>query len=126
MFVNPKREVLGNIIDPSRDVEGNYRSYSVIANGKVYTGLFAGESRTTVAMVDSSGKRHVIQRSDIDDVFSSNKSLMPDGFEKQLSRTDLANVLEFLATPQRYVPLSLARRDSKQRQAAVRGPGGRS
>jgi len=109
MFVHPKRDVLGNIIDPSRDVEGNFRSYSVIANGKVYAGLFAGESRTTITMVDSSGKRHVIQRSDVDEVFSNDKSLMPDGFEKQLSRTNLANVLEFLATPQRYVPLSLAR-----------------
>ena len=48
MFVHPKKDILGNIIDPSRDVESNFRSYSVISNGKAYVGMFAGESRTTV------------------------------------------------------------------------------
>ena len=70
--------------------------------------MYAGESRTTVTMVDSTGKRHVIQRGEIEEVYSSTKSLMPDGFEKVLSRSDLADVLEFLATRQRYVPLRLA------------------
>jgi uncharacterized protein len=61
-----------------------------------------------VTMVDSTGKRHVIQRGEIEEVYSSTKSLMPDGFERVLSQSDLADVLEFLATRQRYVPLRLA------------------
>jgi putative heme-binding domain-containing protein len=108
MFVHPKKHVLENIIDPSRDVETNFRSYSIISNGRVYVGMYAGESRTTVTMVDSTGKRHVIQRGEIEEVYSSTKSLMPDGFEKVMSQSDLADVLEFLATRQRYVPLRLA------------------
>jgi putative heme-binding domain-containing protein len=108
MFVHPKKHILENIIDPSRDVETNFRSYSIISNGKVYAGMYAGESRTTVTMVDSTGRRHVIQRGEIEEVYSSTKSLMPDGFEKVLSQSDLADVLEFLATRQRYVPLRLA------------------
>jgi putative membrane-bound dehydrogenase-like protein len=108
MFVHPKKHILENIIDPSRDVETNFRSYSIISNGRVYVGMYAGESRTTVTMVDSTGKRHVIQRGEIEEVYSSTKSLMPDGFEKVLSQSDLADVLEFLATRQRYVPLRLA------------------
>ncbi len=108
MFVHPKKEILQNIIDPSRDVEANFRSYSVIANGRTYVGLFAGETRTNVTMVDSTGKHSVIQRDEIEETFSSNKSLMPDGFEKILAKSDLSDVLEFLATPQRYVPLRLA------------------
>jgi putative heme-binding domain-containing protein len=108
MFVHPKKHILENIIDPSLDVESNFRSYSIISNGKVYVGMYAGESRTTVTMVDSTGKRHVIQRGEIEEVYSSTKSLMPDGFERVLSQSDLADVLEFLATRQRYVPLRLA------------------
>ena len=34
MFVHPKKHILENIIDPSRDVESNFRSYSIISNGK--------------------------------------------------------------------------------------------
>jgi putative heme-binding domain-containing protein len=108
MFVHPKKHILENIIDPSRDVEANFRSYSVISNGKVCVGMYAGESRTTVTMIDSTGKRHVIQRGEIDEVYSSTKSLMPDGFEKVLTRSDLEDVLEFLATRQKFVPLRLA------------------
>ena len=52
--------------------------------------MFAGESATTVTIVDSTGKRQVIQRDEIDEIFSSNKSLMPDGFEKVLSQSDIA------------------------------------
>jgi hypothetical protein len=107
MFVHPKSDILTNIIDPSRDVERNFRSYSVIANGRVNVGMYAGESRTTVTMVDSTGKRTVVQRDEIDEVYSSEKSLMPDGFEKTLSQTDLTDLLEFLATPQQFVPLRL-------------------
>jgi putative heme-binding domain-containing protein len=108
MFVHPKKHILENIIDPSRDVETNFRSYSIISNGKVYVGMYAGESRTTVTMVDSTGKRHVIQRTEIEEIYSSTKSLMPDGFEKVLARSDLADILEFLATRQRFVPLRLS------------------
>ncbi|MCA9260575.1 MAG: c-type cytochrome, partial [Planctomycetales bacterium] len=105
MFVHPKKDILTNIIDPSRDVEGNYRAYSVIAGGKVYTGLIASESRTNVIVVDAQAHRHVIERAEIDEMYSANKSLMPEGFEKELSEQDLADVLEFLAQKQQFVPL---------------------
>jgi putative heme-binding domain-containing protein len=108
MFVHPKKDILANVIDPSKDVEANFRSQSVVANGKTYVGMFAGESATTVTIVDSTGKRQAIQRNEIDEIFSSNKSLMPDGFEKVLSQSEIADVLEFLATPQKYVPLRLS------------------
>jgi putative membrane-bound dehydrogenase-like protein len=108
MFVHPKKDILANIIDPSKDVESNYRTYSVISNGLSYNGLFSGESRTTVTVVDSTGKRTVVQRDEIDEIFASEKSLMPDGFEKTLTKTDLSDVLEFLATRQKFVPLRLS------------------
>jgi putative membrane-bound dehydrogenase-like protein len=108
MFVHPKKDILSNIIDPSKDVESNFRTYSVISNGLSYNGMFAGESRTTLTIIDSTGKRTVIQRDEVDEIYASNKSLMPDGFESILSRSDLSDVLEFLATPQRFVPLRLS------------------
>jgi putative heme-binding domain-containing protein len=108
MFVHPKKDILSNIIDPSKDVESNFRTYSVISNGLSYNGMFAGESRTTVTVIDSTGKRTVIQRNEVDEIYASEKSLMPDGFENLLSRSDLSDVLEFLATPQRFVPLRLS------------------
>jgi hypothetical protein len=107
MFVRPKRELLTNIIDPSRNVEGNFRAYHVVANGLVYSGSIAAETRSAIEIVDSEGNRHVVQREDIDEVGASQKSIMPDGFEQQMSRAELADLLEFLAVRQQFVPLPL-------------------
>ena len=100
MFVSPKREILTNIIDPSQDVVGNYQAYNVVANGLVYSGSITVETRNAIEIVDVEGKRHVVQRDDIEEVAASRKSIMPDGFEKQMSTAELSDLLEFLAVRQ--------------------------
>jgi hypothetical protein len=108
MAVHPKEHLLIEIIDPSRSVEGNYRQYVVTTKaGKVLSGLLSSETRTTVELLDAEAKLHKILREDIDEFQASTKSLMPDGFEKQLSRDDLANLLEFLTQRGKYLPLPL-------------------
>jgi putative heme-binding domain-containing protein len=108
MWVRPKRELLVDILDPSRSVEGNYRQYSVATNdGRVLVGLLASESKTAIQVLDAEGKTHTVQRADIDELVASKKSLMPDGFEKQLVPQALADVLEFLTQRGKYLPLDL-------------------
>ena len=70
-------------------------------------GLLASESKTAVELIDAEAKKHVLQRDDIDVLSASNKSLMPEGFEKQLSKDDLVNLLEFLTQRGKYLPLPL-------------------
>jgi putative membrane-bound dehydrogenase-like protein len=108
MAVHPKEHLLVEILDPSRSVEGNYRQYVLTTKeGRVLTGLLASETRTSVELLDAEAKSHTILRDDIDELQASNKSLMPEGFEKQLSRDDLVNLLEFLTQRGKYLPLSL-------------------
>jgi putative membrane-bound dehydrogenase-like protein len=108
MAVHPKAHLLVDILDPSRAVEGNYRQYSVSTKaGRVLTGLLASETKTAVEILDAEGAKHTVLRDDIDDFQASNKSLMPEGFEKQLSETDLTNLLEFLTQRGKYLPLPL-------------------
>ena len=110
MAVHPKEELLVHILDPNRSVEGNFRLYTVeLADGRVASGMLASETRTTIELIDAEGKAAVIQRDDIEELAASTKSLMPEGFEKQLSRTDFANLLEFLTQKGKYVPLPLAK-----------------
>ncbi len=106
--VHPKEELLVNIIDPSRSVEGNFRTYAVVTNdGRVMNGLLASESKTAIELFDSEGKKHAIQRDDIEELVASTKSLMPEGFEKQVSPDELVNLLEFLTQRGKYLPLDL-------------------
>jgi putative membrane-bound dehydrogenase-like protein len=108
MAVHPKAHLLTEIIDPSRNVEGNYRQYVVtMRSGKIMSGLLASETRTSLELVDAEAKRHTVMREDIGDVQTSVKSLMPEGFEKQLSRVDLVNLLEFLTQKGKFLPLPL-------------------
>jgi putative membrane-bound dehydrogenase-like protein len=104
-----KHEILTNVIDPNRSVEGNYRQYTVAtADGRVLNGLLAAETETAIELLDSEAKRQVVLRQDIEEMKASESSLMPEGFEK-LAEADLADLLEFLAAKGRFVPLPLGK-----------------
>jgi putative membrane-bound dehydrogenase-like protein len=108
MAVHPKDHLLIDILDPSRSVEGNYRVYTVeTKDGRVLTGLLASETKTSVEIIDAEAKKHVVLRDNLDELRASTKSLMPEGFEKQMSEADLTNLLEFLTQRGKYLPLPL-------------------
>lgn len=110
MAVHPKHELLTHIIDPSRSVEGNFRIYTVAkTDGLVINGMMSGESRTAITIIDSEAKEHNIPREDIEDLIRSRKSLMPEGFEKQMTAEELSSLLEFLTQKGKYLPISLDR-----------------
>ncbi len=108
MAVHTKEHLLTEILDPSRSVEGNYRIYTVVTTkGLVLNGLLASESKTTIELYDAEGKKQTILRDDIENLLASNRSLMPDGFEKQLNKKQLTDLLEFLTLRGKYLPLSI-------------------
>jgi uncharacterized protein len=104
----PRNELLTHIIDPSRSVEGNFVQYSVATkDGRVINGLLSSETKTSVELIDAEAKRQVVLREDIDEMAVSKKSLMPEGFEKQVSTDDIKNLLAFLTQPVKFMPLDL-------------------
>ncbi len=110
MSVHPKSHLLIDIIDPSRSVEGNFKLYVLeTKDGRLLNGLLASETKTSVEIVDAEAKKHVVQRDNIESLTASPKSLMPDGFEKQMPEADLVNLLEFLTQRGKFVPLPLAK-----------------
>ncbi|QDU31300.1 Trehalose utilization [Anatilimnocola aggregata] len=108
MAVHPKRELMIHMLDPSRSVEGNYRVFTVlIDDGRVLTGLLASESKTAIELIDAEGKKHAIQRDQIEELAASTKSLMPEGFEKQLTKVELTDLLEFMTQRGKFLPIPL-------------------
>jgi putative membrane-bound dehydrogenase-like protein len=89
--------LLTAILDPNAAVEARYISYSATTkNGLTYSGLLAGESGNSITLVGPDGKTHVILRGDLDELFSSGKSVMPEGLEKDLQQQDLADLIAFI------------------------------
>lgn len=110
MAVHPKHELLTQILDPSRSVESNFRQYTVeTTEGQVFTGLLAAESRTAIELIDTEAKKRSIPRDEIETLTATTKSLMPEGFEKTLSVEQMTDLLEFLATRGKFLPLPLGK-----------------
>jgi putative membrane-bound dehydrogenase-like protein len=102
-----KAEILIDVLDPNRSVEGNYRLYTVTTDdGRVVQGLLAAETQTAVELIDAEAKRQVVLRENIDQLVAGKLSLMPEGFEK-LPPTELSDLLTFLTQRGKFLPLSL-------------------
>ena len=108
--VNPKEHLIIDILDPSRSVEGNFRVYSVeLKDGRILSGLLASETKTSVELIDAQAKRLRPAAGEYRRNQGLPKSLMPEGFEKQMTEADLTNLLEFLTQRGKYLPLPLTK-----------------
>lgn len=107
MAVRPAADLLADVLDPNRSVEGNFQQYTVITDdGRTTSGLMVAETKTTLELLDTEAKRHVVLRDDVEEFVATGKSLMPEGFE-QLGDDKLAALLAFLTKSGRYVPLPI-------------------
>ena len=85
------------ILDPNRAFETKFTSFTVATtDGHVLNGVVSNESATSVTLRRQDGKEDVLLRSQIDEMASSGQSLMPEGIEKDLNTTDLANLIAYL------------------------------
>ena len=108
MASHPKLELLTHILDPNRDVEGNYRVYAVSTlDGRTLSGLLASESNTMIELIDAEGKQHQLLREDLDNLAATGMSLMPEGFEREITQQQLTDLLEFLTQRGKFRPLDL-------------------
>lgn len=91
--------ILLNVLDPNREVNPQYLSYSLLTtDGRQLTGMIAAETATSVTLRRGDNATDTILRIDIDQLKSTGMSLMPEGMEKQLDRPALADLLEYLKT----------------------------
>lgn len=85
------------VLDPNRAIESKFVSYTAVTNdGLTFTGLLAAESGNSLTLRGQEDKQQAILRSDLEALESSGKSLMPEGFEKDLAPRDLADIIAYL------------------------------
>jgi putative membrane-bound dehydrogenase-like protein len=86
--------LLTAILDPNRAVEARYIAYVADTKpGARLTGIISSESGNQVTLLGSDGKPQTLLRSDLDDLSSTGKSLMPEGLEKELPPQSMADLL---------------------------------
>ena len=97
-----KEILLSDLLDPSRQVAPDYLSYTLVTrDGRALTGLLVSDIAEAVTLRRGEGADDTLPRAEIDQLQASGKSLMPEGLEQRLSVQDVADVLEFLAHPER-------------------------
>jgi putative membrane-bound dehydrogenase-like protein len=91
------QEILIHVLDPSREVSPQFLDYSVrLTDGRVLTGMIASETDTGLILRRADNREDAVVRSEIEDISSSGKSLMPEGLEQKISREDMADLIRFL------------------------------
>ncbi|WP_165073744.1 PVC-type heme-binding CxxCH protein [Paludisphaera rhizosphaerae] len=89
--------LLTDILDPDRAIDANYVAYVVAtSDGAVYDGVVAAQTASSLTLKRPEGKTEVLLRSAIDEVRSTGRSLMPEGFEAKISVDQMADLLTFL------------------------------
>ncbi|MBX3437291.1 MAG: c-type cytochrome [Planctomycetaceae bacterium] len=90
-------QLLLNILDPNRAVDGNYFGYLLVdAAGRTYTGIVTAETATSVTLRQPEARDVSILRQDIEEFSSTGLSLMPVGLEKSIDLQQMADLIGFL------------------------------
>lgn len=92
-------DLLIAILDPSREAQSNYNTYTIVTEqGKLFTGIIAGETATSYTIRRAEGKEDIILRNNIDTLLSNGISLMPNGLEKEINHQQMADLLQYIKT----------------------------
>jgi putative membrane-bound dehydrogenase-like protein len=92
-----KEQLLGDILDPSREVDPRYINYVVTTKaGRTFSGMIAAETASSITLRRAEKAEDIILRGQIDDIQATAKSVMPDGLEMQLTKQDVADVIAYL------------------------------
>lgn len=104
--------VMMHVLDPNQYVLPNYVQYVVVdKNGRSYTGMISAQTATSVTLKRDKDATETILRSQIDEMTSTGKSLMPEEIEKKVSPQEMADLLAFITQTQASEPVAEPRLD---------------
>jgi len=90
-------QLLVSILDPNRAIDNQYFRVSVRLNdGSVHDGIVSEESGEHITLKTQQNPSLSIPKNSIEELVSSGVSLMPEGFESQLTTDALADLIDYL------------------------------
>jgi putative heme-binding domain-containing protein len=90
-------QLLTDILEPNRAVDGNYLGYVVATNdGLSLTGVLASETGSSITLRQADNKSVSLLRADIAELRATGLSLMPEGWDKTLPPQEMADLISFI------------------------------
>ncbi|MBL8891618.1 MAG: VCBS repeat-containing protein [Planctomycetaceae bacterium] len=89
--------LLTAILDPNRAIEDRYQEYLVLGtDGRQHRGMISSETSNSLTLLGQEGKTVELLRNEIEEMAASGLSLMPEGLEKDVTPTAMADLLKYL------------------------------
>ncbi len=90
--------ILGSLLDPSKDVEEAYSSYSFVLNtGEVFTGLLAKEENGDIHVVsDPLAPARVVKKNTILAQQKQASSIMPEGILNTMTKEEILDLIAYV------------------------------
>ena len=93
---NPEA-LLTNILDPNRTVDPAFLQYLIVdKSGRTFVGKIVAETANNISLTSGKGVEDTVLRANIDELVSTGKSLMPEGLEKTIPKSEMADLISFL------------------------------
>jgi putative heme-binding domain-containing protein len=90
--------IVESILEPGRAIAPSFATVMVaLQDGRVLTGVKAAETDLTLTLADQQGRKHVLEKSSIEEQRPQMQSTMPDGLEKRFTSAEFVDLIEFLA-----------------------------
>ena len=89
--------LISDVLDPSSQITVGYQNYTVVTDdGRVFSGVLAAETATSITLCREEGVEQTILRRNIDEMEASPISMMPEDLEKQVTPQDVADLIGYL------------------------------
>ncbi|MFN0018709.1 MAG: PVC-type heme-binding CxxCH protein [Pirellulaceae bacterium] len=90
-------QILADIIQPNRAIDANYVAYTLLlSDGTTAAGILTSETSTSITLKAPGAKVITVARGEIEQLKSTEVSLMPDGLEKTIPPQEMADVIAFI------------------------------
>ena len=101
--------LLVNVLDPNRVVgQPYYQRLVALRDGRVESGLFAGEDERSITLKCENAVLKVIQKKDVEAMTEHAKSLMPEGLDKNMTVQDFRDLVRYVMANPFLTDVSMA------------------
>jgi putative membrane-bound dehydrogenase-like protein len=94
----PKEGLLEAIVHPSKGISFGYEGWQLkMKDGSTFSGIIASKTETDIILKLPGGATKEIKTADIETMSQMKESMMPEGLYQNMSKEDLANLMEYLS-----------------------------
>lgn len=92
-----KEDILANILDPNLSIMAGYDLWEIeLNNGETLQGIIMAETASAIMLKGMGNSERVVNRQEIKSLKSLSISAMPAGWEKSISKEQMADLIAFL------------------------------